>query len=213
MVLFFSPLQNSKTDPFRYLSFIFNHEGPDSLISYLRKQLWAVELSAGIEESTIRSNALFSLFMIRITLTDDGFDHLDDVLETVFGFLKFLQTTGPSEESLHEIQGLEANTFHLANERNAADNVECLVRRLKQYPSKYVLVGDSMNFDYDLDAIQKIIDEINSQRFNIMITSTQRYDDDVTYESTEPWFDVQYTERIMPEKWIELWKNAKPFNL
>lgn len=43
-----------------------------------------------------------------------------------------------------------------------------------------------------------------------MITSTRRYNDQVTYELTEPWFATMYTEMDLPDKWIALWKNAKP---
>lgn len=38
-----------------------------------------MELAAGIEESGLDCNSLFSLFTISIDVTDDGFRHLRDV--------------------------------------------------------------------------------------------------------------------------------------
>lgn len=208
----FSHSQNFKTKPDHYLSFILGHEGKGSLLSYLRKKLWAVDLAAGTDESGMGSNSLFSLFSICVYLTDDGLDNLEKVLQVIFGFIKFLKLAGPNEQLFREIQSIEANSFRFANERDALDNVEDLVISLKHYPPKYVLTGDSLYFDYDPKAIQNIIDNINSRRFNIMITSARRYDDNVTYELTEPWFGTQYTERKTPEKWIELWNTATPLD-
>lgn len=187
------------------------NEGKGSLLSYLRKKLWAVDLGAGTESSGMGSTKLLSMFTISASLTDDGFDHLDDVLEAIFSYLKLLQLAGPKESIFREIQNIEENAFRFSHERDALNNVEDLVISLKQYPPKYILTGDNLFFEYDADAIKQVIDEINSRKFNIMITSTRRYNDSVTYESTEPWFHTKYTEMDMPEKWVTLWRNAKPF--
>lgn len=194
------------------MSHILGHEGKGSLLSYLRKKLWAIDLAAGTDTSGMGSTKLFSLFNICVHLTEDGFDHLDEVLEAIFSYLKLLQLAGPSETIFREIQTIEANSFRFSNERDALDNVEDLVISLKQYPAKYILTGDCLFFEYDANAIQKITDELNSRRFNIMITSTRRFNDNVTYESTEPWFGTKYTEMDMPEHWIKLWESAQPFS-
>lgn len=174
--------------------------------------MWAVDLAAGSDTSGMGSTKLFSLFNICIHITEDGFDHLDEVLDAIFSYLKLLQISGPKESIFREIQTIEANAFRFSNERDALDNVEDLVISLKQYPSKYILSGDSLFFEYNPNAIQKVIDELNTRRFNIMITSTRRYNENVKYESTEPWFGTVYTEMDMPTKWISLWKNAKPYS-
>lgn len=192
------------------MSHLLGHEGKGSLLSYLRKKLWAVELMSGTDNSGMGDNKLFFLFNICVYLTEDGFDHLDEVLAAVFSYLKLLQKEGPKEWIFREIQTIEANAFRFSNESDALGNVESLVLSLKQYPSKYILSGDTLFFEYDANAIRKIIDDINSRKFNIMITSTRRYNEKVTYESTEPWFGTMYTEMDMPTKWIESWEKAKP---
>lgn len=186
-------LQNFRCKPDQYLSHLLGHEGKGSLLSYLRKKLWAVDLAAGTDSSGMGSTKLFSLFNICVHLTEDGFDHLDEVLQAIFSYLKLLQLTGPKESIFREIQTIEANAFRFANERDALDNVEDLVISLKQYPAKHILTGDCLFFEYDANAIQQIIDELNSRKFNIMITSTRRYNENITYEQTENWFGTMYT--------------------
>lgn len=205
-------IEKFKTKPDQYISFILGHEGTGSILSYLRKKLWAVDLVAGTDDSGLGSNTMFSLFSIVISLTEDGFDHLDDVLEAIFSYLKLLQKTRSNESLFREIQQIEANSFKFANDINALDNVEDLVISLKQYPSKYVLNGDTLYFEYSADEINNIIKELNTCKFNIMITSTRQYDEQITYNLTEPWFGTKYSERNLPAKWIALWNEAKPFD-
>lgn len=71
--------QAYKCKPHHYLSFLLGHEGKGSLLAYLRKKLWSMDLAAGIDDSGLGSNSLFSLFSISIHLTDDGFAHLSEV--------------------------------------------------------------------------------------------------------------------------------------
>lgn len=171
----------------------------------MRKKLWAVGVSVGTENSN-----LFSMFTICIDLTEVGFDHLDEVLEVTFSYLKLLQSSGPKEKFFREMQTIRENNFKFSHERDALNNVNALNLNLKRYPSKYILSGDSLFFEYDPGAIQKIIDELNTRKFNIMITSNRRYNKNVTHESTEPWFGTAYTEMDMPPELISLWEMAKP---
>lgn len=170
-----------------------------------------MELVAGVDANGFGSNTMFCLFTLSIHLTDDGFQHIDEILEAVFSYLRLLKQAGPSETLFREIASIEENTFRFASERDAIDNVEDLVINLKHYPSKYLLTGDSLFFDYDPVAIQAATNALNTRTFNIMITSIHKYDDNVQYELNEKWFGTEYTERDMPEKWITLWNNAKPF--
>lgn len=199
--------QNYECKPIRYLAHVLGNEGKGSLLSYLRKKLWAVELDAGADDKT----KLLTTFQIHIVLTESGFDHLDDVLEAIFSYLKMLKETGPNESGFREIQTIMANEFRFQSERDVFKNVQRLSVNLKQYPTKTILSGSMLLFKYDANTLQRNIDNLNKRNFNIMITSSKRYNESVTYESTESWFETKYTELDMPAKWITMWENIKPF--
>lgn len=118
---------------------------------------------------------------------------------------------GPSERIFNELQSIEETSFRFVQERDPIDNVEDLVINLKQYPPEYLLNGDCLYFEYDPVAIQNIIDDINKPNFNIMITSTKLYDDNVKYDLKEKWFGTEYCCRDVPDAWKKAWTNVQPY--
>ena len=73
-----------RSKPLEYMSWIIGHEGKGSLISYLRKKVWALTLVAGCDADGFEMNTTHSQFTIGITLTQKGFDQVDQVFKSVF---------------------------------------------------------------------------------------------------------------------------------
>lgn len=189
------------------IRFILGHEGKGSLLSYLRKKFWATELNAGDSDNT----KLFTIFKIDIRLTENGFDHLDDVLAAVFSFLKFLQRARLNESVSNELRTAFTNVNRFAEEPGALDNVKQLGKNMLLYPSKFIITASNHFYDFDAEAVKKTIDHLNSRKFNIRITLNRSKKEQMVYNSTEPWFGIKYKEIEMPAKWIELHQKAEPF--
>lgn len=203
---FFSFLpKHYRTKPFQYLTNILNNDDSGGLSSFLMKKRWCTMAGAYCQ-----TNDLFTLLNFRMDLTDDGFRHLDEVIEAIFSYLKFLRQTGPNERLFREYQTIAANQFRFANEFRADFTVWDLVKNLRVYSPKDVLNGERLFFEYDPVAIQQAIDVLNTRTFNIMVTARQKYDENVQFDLKEEWMGTEYTERNMPEKWISLWNNAQP---
>ena len=66
--------------PFNYISHLIGHEGPGSLLSALKERGWCNKLSSGYDNG-IRG---FAFYLIEADLTNDGMEHIDDILELVF---------------------------------------------------------------------------------------------------------------------------------
>ena len=66
--------------PERYLSHLIGHEGPGSLLSELKHRGWVNSLMAG-ESSGAKG---FAFFGINVDLTEDGIQHVDDIITLVF---------------------------------------------------------------------------------------------------------------------------------
>ncbi|XP_014089704.1 nardilysin [Bactrocera oleae] len=204
-----SMIKQYKTKPDQFISHLIGYEGEGSLCAYLRKRLWALELTAGIDESGFESNSIYSSFVIGIFLTDRGFQHLDEVLAASFAFIKLFAGCGPFKDAYTELQKIEATNFRFESQRPALDNVEKLAVKMKYYPPKDILTGTELYYEYNEDHIQDVVKHLNEFRFNIMITSQHKYEG-VTYDKKEKWFSTEYTTLKMPQKWRELWEKSKP---
>jgi len=69
-----------KSQPLRYMSHLFGHEGENSILSYLTKEGYAMDLSAGEEHEM----GIFSDFTLMVTLTKKGLENYEKVAQTVF---------------------------------------------------------------------------------------------------------------------------------
>ena len=86
-----------RSKPGQLLSHFIGHEGHGSLFSCLKQRGWANLLSAGQAISA----AGFELFKINIDLTNEGYEHYQDVVAAVFQYLDMLRAK-PIEEWMYE---------------------------------------------------------------------------------------------------------------
>lgn len=75
----------------------------------LKHKGWANALSAG----SAHSNTDFELFTISIDMTEQGFDHIDEIVDVVFQYADMLRRDGPSKVHYDEIASLQVSlTLH-----------------------------------------------------------------------------------------------------
>ena len=87
-----------RTKPCRYLSFLLGHEGKGSVLSALKAQGLATELSAG----PMMDDAGICIFEVGIQLTEKGEEQLQWVGELVFAYIRLMQQLPVSEELFQE---------------------------------------------------------------------------------------------------------------
>ena len=147
------------TKPLRLLSHCVGHEGPGSILSYLKKQGWGTELSAG----TGTQSQYFSLFEISIKLSEDGVPHYKEILSIVFGYINTIFRKSAREERLRirkEITMMEDLNFRFRSKIREDQYTESLACNLTRYPEEHVLCGPDLFFEeLDLDVLDKMMDQ------------------------------------------------------
>uniref|UniRef100_A0A336LDD6 CSON003781 protein n=1 Tax=Culicoides sonorensis TaxID=179676 RepID=A0A336LDD6_CULSO len=191
-----------------YVSFLIGHEGKGSLCSYLRRNLLALEVRAGIDFSGFEHNSMYSIFMINIVLTDYGLGNIEKVLVPVFSYLKLLEESPVSEDLFKELQQIEENSFKFQTEKQAIDNVEEFVVNIKYYEPVDILTGPSLYFEFNENDILKLISNLNQRTFNLMISSNKPIPD-IDYKFKEKWFGTEYGTKSFPSEWTQLWENRQ----
>ncbi|KAF2885664.1 hypothetical protein ILUMI_20515 [Ignelater luminosus] len=198
-----------KSKPHVYVSWLLGHEGKGSLLSYLKKKVWALSLYAGNGESGAEFNSIYASFSVNIVLTKEGFIHLDEVIQAVFSYLKLLKLLGPSERIFKEIQSIEEQSFRFEEDESASDKVEELVENMHFYPPEDYLTGSELFFEYNPEAINMVFDHLVPDKMNILVMSST-VPDHTVYDKVEPWFKTQYADKDIPESWMKKWLSAEP---
>ena len=84
MVWFLPYLQKEfKAGPMGYFTHLIGHEGENSLLSYLKAEDYAMDLSASDENEL----DCMTTFSVTITLTKKGLDNTDKVIDAIFKYI------------------------------------------------------------------------------------------------------------------------------
>ncbi|XP_076033223.1 nardilysin-like isoform X2 [Oratosquilla oratoria] len=201
-----SLLKQYKSKPLHYISHLLGHEGRGSILSYLKKRVWAVGLYSGNDESGFEQNQCYSIMNITVELTDLGFSNIEKVLQVIFQYLAMLREVGPVERIFKEVQKMEQLDFEYAEEMNPLENVENLAEDMILYEPKDYLTGGSLLEEYNPELIRECLGELMPEKCNIMLSS-KSYDVDGICNQTEKWFGTKYKLEDIPEEWETSWKN------
>merc|ERR1719354_548015 len=187
--------------PLNYIPWIIGHEGKGSLLSYLRKKVWALSLYAGNEGDGFEYNSCYSMFTISCKLTKEGYANIEKVLPAIYSYLAMLKAEGPNERIFREIQQIEQLDFDYRDEKQPSDNVESLAENMHFYPPERYLDGDDLVFEYGPQVIKQCIAELDVENVNIFLKSRDIPEEEL--DKLEPWFNTKFSESHIPTEWME----------
>ncbi|KAG5329870.1 NRDC protein, partial [Acromyrmex charruanus] len=192
-----SILNQYRSKPYKYISSIIQYKGNGSLISYLRKKMWALDLYCGNcdNDNGFGCNSMYILFEIIVELSSEGLNHWRIVLEAIFSFINLVKRTGPQEYMPLIFQGF----FRFFSKH---DDVFDLCKNMHIYPSRDYLTGKHNYFEYNPKAIQECLDFLMPETANIMI-----FDD---LDMNASYFKNYWSTIALPKEWIEHWKSLEP---
>lgn len=189
-----------KSNPGKYFSHLFGHEGKNSLLSLLIDEGLAFELSSGPSTEM----KLFTQFRIGISLTKEGVRRYKDVIAYVFKYLDMLKKRGPSRNVYEEIKIVGQIKFdHKDNERPTG-YVSGLTSAMQRYPLEDILRYPYLFEEFKPDQLKKVLDDFTLDNMRIILTSKE-----VESECTEreKWYKTQNSRTPLPDDIKELFHN------
>jgi insulysin len=93
--------------PGRYVSHLLGHEGPGSVLAYIKEKGWATGLSSGA--TTACPGSAFFTLMIR--LTESGLKNYREVVKTIFQYIALLNDQPPQKWIVDEMAKLAEVDF------------------------------------------------------------------------------------------------------
>jgi insulysin len=120
-----------------YVSHLVGHEGPGSLLSYLKRQGWANSLgaSAGSELSD------FEMFEITVGLTIAGLGAIDQIIEAIFSYIGMLRDQAIPKYVYEEVLQIEELQWRFLPKGRPDSYVQSLSTGLQKYPPSLVVAG------------------------------------------------------------------------
>jgi insulysin len=140
--------------PLSYIGNLIGHEGEGSLLSMLKAEGWAEGLGAGAGIA-YRGGSAFS---ISITLTASGMEAREQVVASVFAYIRLMELEGPQQELYMEQGQLSALRFRFKENMPPIRYVTGLASDMQLLPAEDLLRGNYLMDDFDPALISEIVD-------------------------------------------------------
>lgn len=192
-----------ETQPSHYLSHLIGHEGPGSVLAYLKEKGWANGLSSGGYDLCPGSG----LFHVSIKLTPEGLKHYKEVTTTVFQYISILQETGPQQWIFEEMKGMSEVNFRFKQKSPVSRTTSGLSASMqKPLPREWLLSGNVVR-KYDAEAISKTLSYLQPDNCRLTIVA-QELDELKEGVKQEKWYGTEYKIEKLPQDFQDDIKKA-----
>lgn len=182
-----------RAKPSSYLSHLLGHEGPGSVLSYLKARGWALSLYGGASDST----SGYVLFDVHVELTEAGLERVEDVCASVFAYIGLLRAAGPAKWIWEEEAQQAVNSFRFANKTRPWTAVTRASEDLMLYPPSEVMTGPSLHTEWRPDLIAERLALLVPETARIRVVG-QGAAVAGRCDKEERWYGVKYGEAGLP---------------
>ncbi|KAI0179967.1 ubiquitin carboxyl-terminal hydrolase-like protein [Hypoxylon sp. FL1284] len=186
-----------ETVPSRYISHLIGHEGPGSIMVYLKSKGWANSLSAGAYPICPGTP---SVFECQIRLTTEGLTHYREVVKVFFQYVSLLRQTPPEEWIFDEQKGMADVDFKYRQKTPASrftSRISAVMQ--KPLPREWLLSGQSRLRRFDPASIVAGVELLRPDNFRMTIVSRNFPGD---WDQKERWYGTEYKDEKIPEDFL-----------
>ncbi|NIR27937.1 MAG: peptidase M16 [Gammaproteobacteria bacterium] len=188
-----------RSKPTAYIANLLGHEGRGSLLSLLKREGWATGLSA----YTAASRRDGAAFEVRISLTDEGLQRIDDIASRVFQYLALVRERGVASWIFEEQRQLARTAFRFREKEEPGAYVSALARRLQVRPPRDVLRGPYAWDEYRPELIRRYLERLTPE--NVLVTVVAQ---GLDAQASTPWFEASYGLSIIDHRTARRWREA-----
>lgn len=188
--------------PESILAYLLGHEGPGSILSFLKSRQWAMSLTAG---SGINGSN-FKDFNISISLSKLGEEQVNAVIDTVFSYIALLKSAPLETRYYQEKKALADLSFAYQEKSSPLDSVTQLVINMQHYPEQDYIYGDYVMEEPNQAVFDELLNFLSPD--NVRIISIKQDANQQNLYNTSKWYQVPYLVNTISEKVIERWQNA-----
>jgi len=174
-----------------FIYFLLSNDGPGSLLQYLRRRLWCMQIMYGFEDSEFEENSCCTLLTLSFSLTYEGQRHVLGIMSALFYFINMLRNSMAFELGrVYEERKQMLDIFFTWQEEEEADEyVARLSYNMLIYPSKNVLSGDTLWRNFDAELVHGILERLSPGSANFTVSS-KRFSKECA--EREKWYGVAF---------------------
>ena len=170
--------------PLSYLGRLLGYEGKGSLYSFLKHKGWIDSLGAGGHDLP----GEYSEFSIRMALTEEGLEHVDDITAIVFDYIDLIRKQGMQKWLFAESAAVAALEFKFLESANSQATVSALASKLHYYPVKHILDSGFIYKEFDQELIKSYLDLMVPSNLRQIVVAPQ-----LPVDQTEHFFEAEYS--------------------
>mmetsp|Transcript_37380 Transcript_37380/g.49133 ORF Transcript_37380/g.49133 Transcript_37380/m.49133 type:complete len:268 (+) Transcript_37380:756-1559(+) len=204
--------QEFRASPLNYLSHLIGHEGENSLLSYLKQEDYAMELSAGGDHEL----ECLSDFTVSITLTKKGLANVDKVVNAVFKYVQRLKEVGPQDWVFEENRNIGTITFDFLEKSDPMNYAVGLARMMPTFKNPadlgVMLKQKYVASEYKPELLNQAMDVLADPSKCLIIVASKSFED-ASLPIHEKWYKFNYSlEKMSDERINELRAPQVPDN-
>ncbi|ODQ63961.1 hypothetical protein NADFUDRAFT_28003 [Nadsonia fulvescens var. elongata DSM 6958] len=180
-----------------YFSHLIGHEGPGSLLFYLKKKGWVNSLSAG----SMHLSKGTDMFAINLDLTDNGIGHYEEIIINIFQFLKLLSDTPPQEWIFNELRDVADANFKFSQKSGASSTASRLSAVMQRDLPREFLLSTSLMRKYDPSKLEEFIGCFTPDNFFAVLVGQEL----TGLDQKEKWYGTEYSmQNIQTDFYLKL---------
>lgn len=179
--------------PGAYITHLIGHEGPGSILSYLRNKGWANELSAGAYHLCHGTGAL----KVSVRLTAEGLGCYEEIVKTVFSYISLLRKSGPNKELHDEQRILSEIDFWYSQKIQAVRFASAMSRSMQDSRPPQLILSKDVVRTFDPELIARGLSCLRPDNFNLKLVTQHP---PRPFDQKEEWYGTDYRLETIPQK-------------
>lgn len=186
-----------KHKPLTFISHLLGYEGNGSLLSYLKEQGLAVNLSAGGGVNGYN----FKDYNISIQLTEKGLTHLDTVISCAFEYIELIKTQGLQAWRYQERSNLLKLAFKYQEQIKTLDLASHLSINMHHYDVEDFVFGDYKMEGLNTEETQSLLELMTPSNMRIQIIAPE-----LDTDTQAAWYHTPYQMKSITNERLQSWQ-------
>jgi insulysin len=187
-----------RNKPESILTYLLGHEGKGSILSYLKKQRWALSLTAG--SGVNGSN--FKDFNLSISLTELGEQHTNEIISSIFAYINLMKSAPIDPFYYQEKQAIANLSFDFQEKLKPLDSVCQLVINMQHYSPDDYIYGDYIMDGMQQQEVSLLLAYLSADNMRVIHISVKNEFDKKSF-----WYQVPFSINKISPSQIESWEN------